>query len=600
MPVEYVKTDKTQGNQAPKGTFDLRPSPLALWFAALLILTVAVRFADPTGWLGSDDASYYRAAEHLRTGQTIERLHHQYARAAVIIPVALSTSLFGDHPAAVALPSFAASLMCVVLVVVLGRMAWGWWEGLFAGTVLTVLPYFRVLSTTGFPDVHACLWTTVALVLAIQAARQPKLSRALAYGVACGFASGLMASAKILAAAGIVGVIATVWTQDRANGNPRAEALLGSRGTSGSRRAWILAAVLCGGMLFGVMEGGLFLWLANDFWFHVHALHRSHALSWVFPENRFLEANSFAELAWKRLLLPFDPASSGWGYIAVAFWPASIALLLWGHRGRAMAIWAIATYLVVALVPISFRNGPQPFPIFDGRNVLFACVPFTLCLAWATHRIATWFLPLCHMKRAWAVALPGVALLAYGTAGGIAGFRDRPTARVGRAIERIIHYTAWDHTREIFMPAPLYIRHGILFPPELRGQLRVAVDDNAPDWWRRASVDIVSRVRPLPDPGSAYLIATPQQLEGRPEPWDYGVTLPRQSLPAWRTTPPRLITCRFRDKTIGPWEDSIPGEPLLVLFGPSTFSHADARSCQLESVTQLAGGGGVYRPAPPR
>ena len=121
---------------------------MALWFAALLVLTIGLRVADPTGWLGSDDASYYSAAEHILAGEPIQRLHHHFARMAVILPVAASLSVFGDSAIAVALPMYIASTLCVVLVVVLGRLVWGWWEGLCAATVVSVLPYFHVLSTT--------------------------------------------------------------------------------------------------------------------------------------------------------------------------------------------------------------------------------------------------------------------------------------------------------------------------------------------------------------------------------------------------------------------------------------------------------------------
>ena len=56
------------------------------WFAALIIVTVGIRIADPTGWLGSDDWSYHSAAEHLLAGKTIERPHHHFARMAVVVP----------------------------------------------------------------------------------------------------------------------------------------------------------------------------------------------------------------------------------------------------------------------------------------------------------------------------------------------------------------------------------------------------------------------------------------------------------------------------------------------------------------------------------
>jgi hypothetical protein len=87
------------------------------WLLCLLTVTVAVRVVDPTGWLGSDDASYYSAAEHVLSGAPIQRLHHHYARAAVVIPVAASVAIFGHNAEAVALPMLLASVLCVILIV---------------------------------------------------------------------------------------------------------------------------------------------------------------------------------------------------------------------------------------------------------------------------------------------------------------------------------------------------------------------------------------------------------------------------------------------------------------------------------------------------
>jgi hypothetical protein len=101
---------------------------------------------------------------------------------------------------------------------------------------------------------------------------------------------------------------------------------------------------------------------------------------------------------------------------------------------------------------------------------------------------------------------------------------------------------------------------------ELRSRLRVAVDADSPSWWRDASVDIVSRCKPLPEPGRAYLIATPSQMSGKPEAWDYGVGLPANELAAWQGISPALTIGVYRDKSIGPMKpDSPDARPLLIL-----------------------------------
>ena len=136
------------------GTRPVIPRWGALWFATLLALTITTRLAEPTGWLGSDDAAYYSAAEHVLAGTPITRLHHHYARMTIILPIAASVALFGHTTWAVALPMLFASIICVILVVILGRVVWDWWEGLLAGTIVSLLPYFRILSTTEIGRAH--------------------------------------------------------------------------------------------------------------------------------------------------------------------------------------------------------------------------------------------------------------------------------------------------------------------------------------------------------------------------------------------------------------------------------------------------------------
>lgn len=549
-PFGQVERARSQCVAAPRPV----SSWVMFWFAALMILTVVVRVADPTGWLGSDDASYYCAAEHLRTGETIQRVHHHYARMAVIVPVAISTWLVGDHPVAVALPSFVASVCCVVLIVILGRLVWGWWEGLCAGTIVCVLPYFRVLSTTGFPDIHACMWITAAVILSVLASRQRRLSIALWCGVACGVAAALAGSAKILAAAGIVAPLYIIWSRAQ---NTRA------------RRALMLASIVGGVLLFCLVEGLFYLWAAGDFWFRVHALQNTHFLPNAFPAGGYYEAESFAELAWDRLVMLARPAQSGWGTMAVAFWPAALIVFLLSPKGRGIAIWAVGTYLIVAFMPISFRNGPQPFPKFDGRNVLFACLPFALCLAWTIRWVAERVSSGSWTPRKWGAALMAIVAIAYLNPHELNGFRNGHTARVGQAIKQAIARLDLSTTNNIFMPASLYIRYRILFPPELRSHLRVAVDDDSPPWWRDASVDILSRAAPLPGPDDAYLLATPRQLMGECEYWDYGVSLPGDRSKEWPRVSPIVAINRFKDKTIGPARSpSDEGEPILLLLGP--------------------------------
>jgi 4-amino-4-deoxy-L-arabinose transferase-like glycosyltransferase len=526
---------------------------VVLWFTALMLMTVGLRVADPTGWLGSDDASYYNAAEHLIEGKTIHRVHHHFARMAVIVPVAASVWIFGSTPFAVAMPAMMASILCVALVAILGRIIWGWWEGLCAATIVSVLPYFRVLSTTGYPDVHACLWVTVGLLLAVVAVRVERAKLSYVIALACGMAIGLATSAKVFSLTAFAGVAALVY--------------LSTKGTT-RRRLLIMLSIVAGTTILFVVDGLFYLWAADDFLFKYHALVSAQSNFIPSSSSSGASAVDYAALAWDRLTMFRYTTTSGWGLFGLLCWPTACIVLLFNGQGRSIAFWGIATYLAIALTPVSFKNGPQPYPSFHGRHILIACAPFALCIAWTIRRTLAVVMTPAWVRRGWPALFLAIIAIGHANPHELNGFRNSYTSRVGRAIQQVIASNEWDDGREIFMPAPLYLRYRILFPETLRERLRVAVDSAAPSWWRDASVDIVSKSRALPQPSAAYLLATASQLRGEPEFWDYGVGLPRAELSAWKTTPALATIVQFKDKSVGtvPYpQDQV--QPLLLLLG---------------------------------
>jgi len=552
-----------------------------VWFALLIALTVGVSVIAPTGWLGSDDTSYHSAAEHLLAGKTIVRAHHQFARMAMVVPVATSMWLFGDSPLTVVLPNIIASALCVSLAVAIGRLLWGWWEGLCAGTVVATLPFFRVLASTAYPDMQACLWATVAVLLAVIGVQMSRRRVALAIGVGSGFALGLAASATLLSAVSVVGVIAVAWML--------------SPHRRRDRLAW-LTAVVVGGLTCLLVDGLYHLVVADDFWFKLHAVQGTRTLEELYPPKGYYDAATFSELVWKRLTMILHPDTSGFGKLGMLFWPVVLAVLVFCPRGRCMAVWALATYLIVSFAPVNFKYGPKPYHAVYGRQILVACIPFALCFAWLSRRTAELVFHPSWVQRGWPVAFAAIVAIAYADPSELSGFLHRPTQRVGVALQQIIAATDWDDEREIFVPASIYWRHRILFPDELRPRLRVAVDESAPRWWRHVSVDIVSRTAPLPGQNHAYLIATPTQLRGELEGWDYGVGLPRSELAAWQDASPLITISLRKDRTIGPVTgDTVSGKPLLVLLGsPSHSARQEAkvtmRPIGIESTGPAAGG----------
>ena len=533
----------------------LRPSWMTTWFAALLAVTVVVRVADPTGWLGADDLAYFTAAEHVLAGEKVGAPDHHAARAAVVLPVALSVWLFGKTAWAVALPMAVASTLCVVLVAFLGRLLWGWWEGLFAASVVSVLPFFRVLSTTAYTDAHACLWATLAMVLAVVAAGAGRSRSARPFSLACGLALGLAASAKVFSMIALVGVLGVFWAQVNRR---RQERIV--------RLSW----VALGGLIYFLADALFYAWAADDFWYKLHSLTRAQANDPVLARATYGTFEQSARLVWDRATLLLRPMTSGWGILALGFWPAALLVLVLDRPRRGIAAWAIATYLLVAFMPFSFKNGIHPYPEFAGRQILTACVPFALCFAWLVHRLARLVLRPAWINGGWPIVLLIIVGTSYANPNELRAFRHRRTQRVGLAIKQIIAATDWDDDRMIVMTPALYLRHRILFPAELRSRLRVVADETGPAWWREEGDMILSRHLPMPAPSEAYLIATPSQLDGQPEWWDYEVGLPEGELEAWRSTAggsPLVRIGETPDGTVGPMpligEDA---RPLLLLL----------------------------------
>jgi 4-amino-4-deoxy-L-arabinose transferase-like glycosyltransferase len=533
------------------------PSRKSRWPAAgliaLLAFTLSVRLIDPTGWLGSDDSGYFAAAEHILQGETIQRVHHHYARMAMIVPVAASIAVFGPTATAVWFPTLLASLMCIMAVAWTGRMLWGWREGLLAALIVSVVPYFRILSTAGFPDVHVCMWTAISLALAVCALRCKTVRSIQWLVLASGFCVAMATLTKILTAP-LVGAILLFILQD----------------TTRSRSAkFRLALVFCIGGVIGIIAEGLFFqWFAGDFLFNYHA----HALALVGVPTLDLTGASANSSTWNlaidRLTMMFHPNSSGWGTIGIGFWIACIAGL-WYRSTRWLAVWLVGAYLLLAVCPIGFKNGAIKLnPVFHGRHILPLCIPFALCVAYGIGRTAN--TRLAVMARvAFPIAILGVVGLAVSDRHQLNGFVNRTTSRLGVAISQIAQDPALaDGDASIFMTPSTYWRYRILFPERLRARLAVSADPSAPDWWKQTTTDITSRFAPLPSPQDAYLIATPTQLRGIPEQWDYGISLPAQRLKPWQAASPRTIIARLPNRTIqAVAADRAVKNRLLVLLG---------------------------------
>lgn len=530
-----------------------------IWLATLVTLTVTIYAVDSTGWLGSDDSAYYNAAEQIIHGQTFTHVHHHNARMAVILPIALSITLLGESPATVVLPTLMAGMACVLLVVWIGRLFWGWWEGLLAGTVLAVLPYFRVVSTTAYPDTHAILWTLLAVLLVVMTVREKHSRRAFVLIFLSAICVGMAASAKLYALVALLPIALFILTAMR---------------SSLRHTGYLIGMFTLGGTVFFLAHGLFYLWVADDFWFKLHAIQNVQQHALLFPRDGFYEAATLKALIFDRLTFLIQFKISGWGLWGMLFWPVVLVALMIKGTPRLLSLWAVGAYLFIAFAPATLQYGYQPTPIFDGRKILPTVIPFVLILGWFTQRGAALVLTPVMIQRVWPLGVLAITLVSFYNPHELNSFRRRPTQRLSRAVEQLVSSHDWSSEREIMMSPSIYLRYRIFFPPELRQRLRVIVDDNAKTWWRDASWDIASRLEPSPSLQHAYLMATPGQLAGES---DYGVFLPRQHLERWRKATPVLTIGRFPDRSIAPaTADDTEAKTLLMLLSGSTVQTVSA------------------------
>jgi hypothetical protein len=414
------------------------------------------------------------------------------------------------------------------------------------------------------------------MLLGWSAAQTPVRRRATCLWGAAGAAFALAVSAKVFAIAALAGIGAVfVTTRVRGIQAPptRSDAtsfLAPTNGDAWSKRsgdvAWSLGAFLAGVAMVQVIEGLFYLWAAGDFFFSLRA---TLSASENVPSFTTEGASKMSVLAmiWDRLTIFHHQSTSGWGVLAIPFWPIVLLVALLDRSARVLAAWAVAAFVLVAFVPVSFAAGARAYPIFHGRHILPACVPFALCLAWCVCRAGKALLRPRWRSSAWALAAVAVVALALVDGRALNGFRDRDTSRVGRAIAQMIPSIP-DDGRDIFMTPSMYWRFRALFPDALRGRLRVAASEDAPTWWRHVCPDIAKRARPLPGPNEAYLVATPRQLRGEAEHWDYGVPLPSEGLASWGESPTLAGFVRDSDRHIRALPDAHHAiETVLLLSG---------------------------------
>jgi len=340
-------------------------------------------------------------------------------------------------------------------------------------------------------------------------------------------------SVKLFTGAVFVGIVLLCWQRHASS--------------RGRRLGWI-ALVLFGAMLFVLLECAFYAWTADNFWFKFQALAGSRGTHTALPGQgeAYSSLSQTLRLVFGRLAMPLRLVDSGWGVIGCAFWPAVLAAGYFERRTSGLAVWAVLTFLGVAFVPISISHGVYVFPAvgFNGINLIALCVPFSLCLAWAVHRLLTTTFRRAALYRWWPVALIAIMAVSNFDRYRMNRLGLSPQQQIASAVRRIVTRVDFDDDLPIFTTPSIYWRYRVLFPEPLRHRLRVAADVDAPSWWRDVSYDIQQRWEPLPKPERAYLLATPEHLKGHSLYWDYGVGLPKSELIKWEQVPPIATAAR--------------------------------------------------------
>jgi len=323
-PAAQGRLEIGTGSGSPEAEERSLPAWVIPWFGLVIAAFSFLTLSEPTGWLGSDDAGYYAAAEYIASGETITRAHHHYSRLAVSLPIALSISIFGHHTWAVILPTFLCAVACLIVVALLGRVLWGWAEGLLAATLMLAIPYFTTLSTAAYPDVIACFWCTLSMYLALRSARTINSKTATILGILSGLMFAIALSSKILVAPMLAAVL-YVACLDR---------------SAPKWRLWTPgAAVLIGVGVGLVIESAIFAVVADDALFRWRSLLATHANT--SPVATGSEKGILTgQVILDRLLMPARRGLSGWGWIGLTFWPVLLIAGLVNRKARPLALGA--------------------------------------------------------------------------------------------------------------------------------------------------------------------------------------------------------------------------------------------------------------------
>ncbi|MGB0715570.1 MAG: ArnT family glycosyltransferase [Phycisphaerae bacterium] len=512
------------------------------WLLTVIFLAAMVRIISPTGWIGSDDVSYFAAAEHVISQVPMERVHHQYARSPIVLLTAASVLVGGSNLAALMAPAFFMSLLSIVVVIELGSLLWTRAIGLTAGTILAFIPVFVNHSTAVLPGTYTCAFAGLAMLLVLVGSRRDSLRSLVMFMLMAGFFAGAAVSTKLFAGGVVVGMASLVWLE------------LGF-----GRKWWLAAGASALGLLaflgfetafYGLMSGDpYFKWNAMSTARDAHSQGNFHSATYTSMWTTL-------QLVWQRFSMPLHAEFSGLGWFGWLALPAVAWSMMVDRRAKPFALWFAVTFLGVGFIPISMQNGIHVFPpgFFDGVNLMVLCVPMSLCCAWLMFRVMSivrshaWLGQRTFVRR-WPVFVMAVLVISCWNRWHYNSRSRLPQQELAVAMIRLTEETAFRDEEPIYLLPSLYWRYRLMFPESLRDRLRVVADRNAPNWWKTACPDMTDRHVELPITPTGYLIATPSQLYAEGHYWDYGVGFPGE-VAAWRSIEPTVRIARRTGKLL--------------------------------------------------
>lgn len=320
----------------------------SVWLLLLLGFAALPRAAFYTGFFGSDEMLYLRAAWSVAYGEWRPDDYVGALRYGINLPMALFLRLFGPGETTAAAWSFLCSLLEVATVYLLARALWGRRAALIAGLLIASLPIHVHMAGRLMADSPLAFFMTFSFLLFLFAERRASALLYLGAGLAGGFVFWIKEVAIIYLALFL----------------PLALAGGGWK----PRHGWFIA-----GIVLMLTANSLLMWQINGDPLHVFRMVQGRV------NEAYLGGGEFrGEAAYYLHYLFLKIQHTGLlGPLALA------GAAFWAWRGRQMepetasvVIWAAGLLLLFSLFPISF----SPLTLIAKQSNYLTLFAAPLCL----------------------------------------------------------------------------------------------------------------------------------------------------------------------------------------------------------------------------